>query len=611
MKRVIHSPASDAWLRVGLGLALCVGLATGTWAGQVRMELTPNVVRMGESADLRIVFENLDRAPAPELPPISGLRLSGPGVERSFSMQTVNGRMEQTQQIAYRFTVIPLQPGDYTIGPYTYEHNGQTYELPAQTLRVVLPSGETGRPDEARQLSDLVFARLSVTRDHVYVNEPFTLTISIYSRDVNVGRDMSLMNMPDTGIQLQPWQELRSVREVVRGDVYDVRRYQALVRPLTSGTLTFDPDLRIQLLVPRAQRRHSRWDDAFFGGGFSNMEAHPLELDVEPVTVTVRSLPMEGRPEGFTGGVGRFSFDVHVHPRENIQPGDPISLTMRIEGEGNMDTVGPPALEDSDLFRVYPPRVTQSEVDRSGTRGRKTYEQVIIPRTGESGEVPALVFSYFDPDAETFRSITRGPTVLDLAEAAVTEGRRVRADDVGDRRTRIIGEDIAYLKPPPVRWARIDDPLPLTGVWFWGLHAVPLILTVVVFGWARHQRRLESDHALARRYRAPKRARAGLREAERAIQADDDQAFFDGLWRALSGYFGDRLNWSSGAIAGDEVVAAFRTQGLEPTHLDQIQRVFDACDQRRFAGAQVSVDEMRQLLQDTRTLLKACERVRT
>ncbi len=583
-------------------------LALPAMAFHARMELDPQVVRVGEAAELRIVVEGVRRGVEPQLPPIPGLRITGPHTESSMQLSWVDGRREQAQSITYRYRVLPAEAGEFTIGPITYQAGGQTVELAAQTLQVVGRENPTGERRDVT-LDDLVFARLTVSRDEVYVNQDFTLEFAIYSRDINLGRDISLQEMPESGLQIQPYQELQRMREVVDGEIYDVRRYRTTVRPLTAGTVRFAPQLRVQILVPRDRPRRGFFDDPFFRGAFADTEAHPHTLSVETVEVAVRSLPTEARPANFTGGVGRFEFDVNVHPR-TVQVGDPLTVTMRLAGEGNIDTIGAPAVEDSDHFRVFAPRVAHTDIERGGRRGRKTFEQVVIPRTMVATTIPALTLYYFDPEAETFRAVTRGPFTLELEASDEVAPRTVRGVDRVDGVPRVVGQDIAYLQSTPVRWRRLDEPRWYRQPWFWALQGLPPLALLAVYVAARRRRALQADPAKARRYRAPRAARPGLRQAAGGLSRKDTEAFYSGLWQGLSAYFGDRLNLPPGAVTLDVVQAELRQAGADDAALSAIQHCFEACEQWRFArSAAAEPARMRTLLKECRSALRTCERI--
>jgi hypothetical protein len=600
-----------AGVRRRWAVLLACAVAGSALGLDVRMELDPEVLRVGESARLRVVMEGVDRAAPPNLPPVDGLRFSGPSVEQSFHMTNVNGVREQRRTLTYTYGVMPLRPGDFTVGPFSYTHHGQTVELPARRLRVVVPAGEAGAPSAVSDMSDLVFAEVVVSKDEVYVNEPFTLNLVLYTSRVNLGREISLTGMPDEGLEIQPYQELRATREVIENEVYDVRRYQTQIRPLTAGTIRFEPEMVVQLLVERAARRPPGFDQSLFRGWLSNMEAHPLELRPAPAEVVVRSLPPSGRPEGFGGGVGRFSFEVELDP-STVQVGDPATLILRLEGEGNIDAVGVPELPESDAFRAYPARLVSSDLDRAGYRGRKVYEQVIIPRTEEVTEVPALTFSYFDPAEHGYRSIARGPLALEVQAADPDKGRTVRSGPTEDARTaRMVGDDIRYLQPAPAHWTRLAGGRGPERPGFWAWQGLPVAVVLWAWWMGRRRRALSSDVALARRYRAPRAAQAGLRRAEKALSKQDEAAFYEGLWKALVEYFGHRLNWPAGLVTGEAVGRALQQQGLDEEQRQRVEKLFTACEQRRFAGVRSGPEAMRRRLDDFRRVLKACERVKS
>lgn len=577
-------------------------------AFHARMRLDPQVLRVGEAAELRIVVEGVRQSEPPQLPEVRGLQFSGPATETSMQMSMINGRMQQTRSTSYRYTVVPLQPGTFTIGPITYTHEGQSMVLDAQQLEVVARGEQTDGAGGEETVDDYVFARLTVDRERVFVNQDLRLEIAIYSRELNIGRDISLLNMPESGLQTQPFQELQRMREVVDNEIYEVRRYRTTVRPLTAGTITFAPTLRVPILVPRQRDRRGFFDDPFFRGLFADTETHPHTLTPDPVEVVVQGLPTENRPAGFTGGVGRFDFEVAVHPTA-ITVGDPITVTLRISGQGNIDTIGTPSVEESEDFRVFAPRVSQTDIARGGQHGHKTFEQVVIPRTAGAAAVPELTLYFFDPTTEAFRGITRGPFPLDLEVGEVAAQRVVRADDTANGMARILGQDIAYLQPSPAQWQRRDATAWYQQPWFWAVQFVPLLVVLGIYVHARRRRVLAGDVARARREQAPKAARAGLRKAERALAQKDAAAFYNGLWEGLISYFGHRFNLPSGAVTVDEVLQRLRAAGADAQQIEAVEAVFTACEQWRFAGSTAAeAEHMRVLLADFRNVLRMCER---
>ncbi len=601
------------WMSVWMALAV----VWTSLAATVQFDVQPDALRIGEAAEMTVTVRGIDNPPAPELPNIPGLRFSGPAVEHSYSMSMgPGGSSQQERAVTYRYRIIPLQPGEYIVGPLTYTVQGQSVELPARPLKVVSP-GAAPEQETRQELSDLLFATVTVERPSVYVQEVFDLTISIYSRGLNLARDVSLMNMPDTGLVLQGFQEQRTTREVVRNDVYDVRRFRTKVRGLNAGALTFEPTLRVNLLVPRNDRRRgSLFDDQFFGGIFSQTEMHPIEIKPERLTVRVKPLPDADRPADFSGAVGQFAMDVSVSPTQT-SVGDPVTIQMAVSGRGNIDVAPAPQIELGQDFRTYPVRMINKEIDGQQLAGRKVFEQIIIPRSEEIQEVPEVLFSYFNPETERYEIIRRGPTPLTVQAADSAPARVVAADTApGDPRAQVIGTDILYLKPLPPRWQPAQGRPWYLRPAFLGAQGVPPLVLLALLLYAMRRKELDRNIAKARRQRAPRSARAGLRAAEHALRKRHRGEFFGAIWTALTSYFGDRLNLAPGEVTPDQVLALIERQDMAAERLDELRGLFALCEEERFGlstrdDVPISDEELnahREQLDRLNRILRACEK---
>jgi hypothetical protein len=82
------------------------------------------------------------------------------------------------------------------------------------------------------------------------------------------------------------------------------------------------------------------------------------------------------------------------------------------------------------------------------------------------------------------------------------------------------------------------------------------------------------------------------------------------LWEALTTYFGNRLNLAPGEVDRARVVDAFARAGMNAESLDEIGRLFDACDMARYAGAAAGTTGMRDRVESLVRILARCERTR-
>lgn len=603
-----------------LALGLIFSASSVLSAVTVDFDIQPRALRMGEAAIASLTVRGADNPPAPGFPPIQGFQVNMAGTERSWSMGTGIG---QESAITFRYQFLPLQTGTFTIGPFDYQINGESFKLPGIPLEVVPPESATATGEQPASWSELLFARLSSDRTNVVNQQVFDLTITIYSRGLNLGRDISLMNMPDAGFSLKPFQELGTAREVVNNQVYDVRRFRCKAQALTAGTFTLEPVLRMSLLVQRERKKRpgmfgdSFFDHPFFSDPFfGNVQAQPVDVKPEALTLKVAPLPPTPATGTFAGAVGQFAFEVEAKPTD-LNVGDPITLTMQISGAGNIESITAPQVLAGDDFKAYEVRLSAKDINENAAAGRKVFEQVLIPKSDKIRELPALTFTYFDTERHAYQTITRGPFPLTLHASSNATAKLVQTPAFSPEAKRLIlGTDIVYLKPAPARWTRQADQFWFAKTGFLVGQIIPAMLLAFAIFSSKRRNELERDTAKARRQRAPKSARLGLSKAEQALSRKDRTVFFEAVWEALSSYFGDRLNLSPGEVSGEHVIGVFKSRGLKPEYLEDIRLLIETCEHERFSGstsALMTAEEKTHcadLLVKIARLLKACEGIR-
>lgn len=580
----------------------------------VQFDVQPRVLRVGEAAVASFTIRGMDNPPQPHLPSIDGFQIAFAGVERSFSFGT--GGSDRT--VTYRYRLVPLRAGTFDIGPFRYSIGSQDVELPHVPITVVAPdestvSAENPSPEE------LLFAEISAPSTNLFSQQVFDLLISVYAADgINLAKDIALLNMPSVGLSVQPFQEVGSERVALNNRIYNVRRFTSKATALTSGQYNVAPTLRVQVLVQR-ERQRSRdpfWGDfdpfeAFFG----RVEAQAVDLTPPPITLNIRPLPEEGRPPSFSGAVGRFDFRVEVKPTE-CAVGDPVTVTLSIMGEGNIENVDAPHIAAPETWRLYDVKLAAKDIQPQRAVGRKVFEVVAIPRTDGEVELPAVEFAYFDPEQQAYRLIRQGPFSLRIRPSSnVTDKVVQAAPESKTSSPKILGADIVYLKPPPKRWNTSGKTPPYHRPVFWAVQTVPLLFLLGVGFWQRRKLLLEENVAYARRTRAPRAARAGLKRAGYALRHNQRAEFFEALNATLAEYFGHRLNLPPGAVLSSDVLSRLRAGGLSEEHLKTLEEIYRRCEEERYAGGSHSaatgdIEEWKEWMRKLEDVLQACERVK-
>ena len=144
-----------------------------------------------------------------------------------------------------------------------------------------------------------------------------------------------------------------------------------------------------------------------------------------PLTFEVKPIPSAGRPASFSGAVGRtFSIDVSAN-RSVVQVGDPISLTISVRGDGNVEKVSLPDLAGSaalpaDLFQI-PSEQAAGTFDGNV----KQFKVNVRVKDQRVEQIPPIGFSWFDPWEEQFQTAQSRPIALQVMEAQVVSAADV------------------------------------------------------------------------------------------------------------------------------------------------------------------------------------------
>ena len=115
------------------------------------------------------------------------------------------------------------------------------------------------------------------------------------------------------------------------------------VFPIIPGDLIISPaKLKCDLIIPR--QRESLFGDAFLMISLAGEQRRfPIERATESVIIKAKPLPEQGKPIDFKGAVGSYNMEVSTKAQQ-VKVGDPITLSISVYGEGNIQTVSEPLL---------------------------------------------------------------------------------------------------------------------------------------------------------------------------------------------------------------------------------------------------------------------------
>ena len=512
-----------AW--VALGLA---ALVVPAGAQTLELSVESSEIYAGMPFTLLLSARGFEEQAPPAAPDlaIDGCRLTYIGMTPSVSqqIQIAGGRRSEWREVTfvYRWRVTAPSAGRYTVPALTLVQGSKSAASPAAAFDV----------GDLEQSTDMV-VRMRLPLRPVWVGETFDGAVEwLLARDVESYElvvplfeiDAVRVESADVGGRTRSFRagarviDLPMQQDSLRENGIDYTRISFPFRATATRVQTFDLDP-----VRVVARLESAGDRGFFGfPSFGRARGALFQASGQRHQLVVRPLPESGRPHNFVNAVGGgFSIEAQAS-RTVVSVGDPIELTLRIRGDGELEGLSlPPLLGEGGLppalFSV-PATASVGSVDPQ-TR-TKTFAVTARILSAEVREIPPIAFAYFDPNRGDYVTVSSRPVALSVAGGNVVGAADVTAvaapaptSTAASEPPRavstsgFIGADMSLsavnrtLAPP---WGSTIAPLPLVL-----LYLLPLVLGGL---------RVWQMRTAARRVRRREIARA-RREVERVLRS--------------------------------------------------------------------------------------------
>ena len=554
---------------------------------EAHASVTPSVVPLNGQFTLDVEVRGTNRMDVePSLPDLGDFSRYI-GRNSSTSVQMINGVTTVSLIIQYRYRAI--REGTFEIGVVEVEAGGQVLRTQPVTLTVstagAAVGGGSGPENPAGVGPDDLFIVAEVGKTRVYQNEPIEVSYRLFTR-VNV-TSFTLVDLGESEgfwVEEVPGPQNPEVEQRVRGGqpytTAVVRR--VVLFPAGSGTKTIEP-LSVEVSVQVRRQARSIFDD-FFGGGSLFGSQVPAVIVSNPVEVEVLPLPVAGRPQSFTGLVGRLNVSASID-RSSVETNDAVTLELIVEGEGNLRGLAAPIIDFPGDFEVFPPEVTET-IDRAGSRirGSRAYTYVLIPRSPGEKSIPPVEMSYFDAESGLYATSASEPLRLEVT------GDAIIGVPIGRAGVETLREDIRFIRVGPPSLGALGGSL-TDAPGFWIVTLLPLVALLGALGLRTHWDRLEGDVAYARGRRAGRVAKKRLGEARRVMAEGDARAFYAEVERALRGFLADKLNVAEAGFMSEVAEAELRRRGVSEADTKEYFDCLGECDRARFAPPGSSAEE--------------------
>ncbi|TWU51308.1 BatD family protein [Rubripirellula reticaptiva] len=413
-------------------------------AADVAIAISSKQAYVGMPVTLQIRVDDASGTVQPEIPDVDGLSIVSVGRPQiSSQIVTFNGRQQTNRtSMIYQYEVTAERAGEFVIPPIKITGGGAA--TITEAVRFTAEKSETG---------DTMFVEIVGEKDKVFVGQSLNVTLKIWvlpyhdeEKNLTLGESemwRSISKQTNWGPFEKSLEKLAGNRqrpggrEVIRTDSkgksrnYFLYEIDATIYPTHAGKISAD-DVRIVLNYPvsigrrrdpfasmfeamDSQFGRSAFQDDFFRGftsGLAVTSVRPVVAEATAQSIEVVAIPSEGRPDDYVGAVGQYSIDAEASDT-NVKVGDPITLTLTINGTGPMDLVrAPPLASQSTLTEKF--KVAEDDLAGFVQGQRKLFQTTIRPKSEDVSKIPPIAFTFFDPETGKFVTVASDPISIDV-----------------------------------------------------------------------------------------------------------------------------------------------------------------------------------------------------
>jgi hypothetical protein len=608
---------------LALALIPAVALGFNVRADSVTATVNSPEVAVGQSAQLTVTLTGSQTQPS--IPSVDGLEITPNG--QSTQVEIINGSMTASASDTYEITpqregtfVIPgIRAGNATSQPITLHAvkgsgmatTSSPSTVPGPSPALPPPSVGSGADDASTQPEGgFGSIQVIIPKRAFYVGEFVPVEIKAFIPEGLTATVTDLPQFTSDGLTLNSLSAKPDQNsKVINGQPFTVLTWHSALTAVKSGDYSIDLKMPESVVVPQASPQMNADDgtnfDNFFKNAFASMGTlgtkKEVTLESSAKAVKVLPLPQTNRPADFNGAVGQFEIEASATPTQ-VNAGDPITLRLKVTGAGNFDRVSPTLLTGDSRWKTYSAKSHFDPADSVGYQGVKTFEQPIIPNNSSVSAVPALSFSFFNP--ETRQYVSRTTTPVAVAVSGSPANSTPAAPQVA-------------AAPPPT-----SPPAPTSGLrsnqidsgsfvstlcpiylnpWFIAGQGVPILALIGGLAFLRRQK-MVSDSKRVRAAAIQQAIRQQIIAMDMAMKNHETDAFFIHARTALQQRFGQQWDLRP------ETITLADIEGRLGNESRMVRPLFEMADQASYSDLHFEDADLREWRQIVLNELQPAEK---
>lgn len=429
--------------------------------------------------------------------------------------------------------------------------------------------------DPYEKIKRNLFMKVTVNKKECYVGEPVLATFKLYSRLTS--KSDIVKNPGFYGFTVQDIVNLNDnivATEMVNGKLFDVHTVRSVqLYPLQAGLFMIDPmEVTNKVEFSKSAVSNKTEQEIIEGSSkaFDEQTTSSHEgaityegsLSTDKVTIRVKPLPESRRPMGFTGATGRFSIRATLD-KSLLARNEEGVLVITVKGKGNFTQLAPPIVAWPGGIENFEPIIKDSLIKTAvPLKGYRIFRFPFVSSRAGDYTIPAISFSFFDPDSNHYGSAGTEPIKLTISNAENKVLPKKEADIISNKRD-------------------------FKSLWIYaGIFVVVILIIAIQF---RKPKRPAIEQVTVQQEKTPSSEQL-LQPAQFALITGDSN-FYDLLQKSIWDHFSDVLHLSGSRRSKAELYRAMKARNIDESICQDLLSVMKECEEALFTRAELLHDK--------------------
>jgi len=538
---------------------------------------------------------------------------------RSTQISIINGRISSS--VEYTYYLSPKYIGKTTIPPIPVSIGKEKFltkeieitvtaaraSQPYQNYRQQSPNipqsqrqNLANRPQKGTPLDKLVFVKAETDKKTAYPGEQITMRFRFYTA-IPIARNPEYYPPKLSNLFLEDLPPISNGEEIINGVRYYYSELKTALFAINSGKASIGP----AEVIAQIQKEEDLdpFDPNFmqkFFSGFTNYE----EVRRKTSKIDLNILPLgENAPKEFSGAVGNFFISSILDKKETKQ-GEPLNLTLKITGKGNIKDISMPELNDDEI-KVYDSLSSYNLTKHNGiVGGEKKITYIISFKEAGYREIPPIKFCFFNIDTKKYETIYTQPIKVKVLKSETSKSYDFSSPS-NSGSVQVKGEDIKYLIPSKgSAWVSFSDKLGNVS-----FYPHILAISLLIFSFLKNR-------SLDKRFRNPKlyafkKAEFTFKKAleESAKQQDQSKALAI-IYDAIMDYLSAKLMENVYSLPISKISATYRqkVKGASEFTSEEIKSILEEIEMLNYASSKPTEEKVRETRERAENLCEMIEK---